>query len=201
MDTITPIWLGIVLFGCGTALTLLLLSSLWRPVSSLFRKVKSVGSVRNSNKQMVEIDALLDGQDYSKALIVLRQMALANAVYAETQQVFFSRSHQNILSRCLIVADELGITLGNLDTVERQLAVRSELLVLLGRTEEAYDRFLTRRERDRKDAPKWTKDQFLSKINDIKANMDANSKDLTHEWTVLFSTLEAQVLGRGRTIH
>ena len=99
---------------------------------------------------------------------------------------------QNILSRCLIIAEDSGGRTDNIASVEKLIIERAEIQFLLLKTKEVYRNISTRRGQAGKDLPQWGKADFERRFSDIKNELLRNARDLEKEFEQLFEAIRSQ---------
>lgn len=174
----------------GLALVAYLSALLLRP---LFRSVngkKYSNRLRRAGEKITVSDDLFAAKKYVEAIRALRKAPFFE-LFEQPELVDVVREHhQNILSRCVLIAEELHTHAENLPDVERLILERSELQSLFVRASETFSSLRNRRERAGKDIPLWSKTDFEKRIADIRKELEANREALSWAFDKLFDSIE-----------
>ena len=181
----------VALFLLGLALTLLIYLS-WLIASPLLggvRGKKSSGKVGKANKKLQKVDNLIANGKPNEALKLLRKAVMLDAGLTHKVLGELKEHHQNVLSRCLVIAEELGSRAENIAQAERALMERVELQSLLIKANESFKNLKNRREQAGKDLPSWSKSDFQTRIKDIEKELASNEKVANEAIEALFARL------------
>ncbi|HQH26162.1 MAG TPA: hypothetical protein PLP17_02100 [Oligoflexia bacterium] len=174
--------LGVVFLVYLSALILL-------PLAEFFRILRSSSHVRSIAGRLKHVDKLIAERKYLDALKALRKSVMAELIIAPAVVESLREHHQNVLSRCLVIAEELNSHPANIAEVERLLTERVELHVLLIRASESYQGLKNRRERSGKSFPLWSKTEFEKRSSQIRSEIKRNSTALEAALDHLFSSV------------
>lgn len=182
-------------------------TSLWliyffiRPIFQHFGVLKlpkqSGFKFRRNQRYIRKADDLMNEGKFFEAMKELRKSLILDVLKNE-DAIFKTREHhQNLLSRCLVIGEQLNCKLENLPKVEHLVTQRSELLLLLLKTETAYRNFLSKR----KDAPEWSKKDYQMKVLQVKQELSTNKTDLSRELDSLLKNLKISNKESNVTFH
>jgi len=185
--------IALLLTGCGTILLLFIIRSLLHPLlpNARFPSLKFLGTLRGGKlrkiaKKLTKVDAFIDQQKPSQAIALLRTSFFLSPA-AREDAIAQARDHnQAVLSRCIIVSNQLSVKLTNLPEVERMLLERAEIQSLMLKTRQAYRRISKKRAEAGRDIPSWGKEDFESKIGAIQQELQTNAKLLQAELERMF---------------
>ncbi len=162
---------------------------LFLPLRQLVKQVRTLSRIRSAAHRLVLVDSLLAQQKPLQALEALKKAVFTNSATSAAAIEALKEHHQNILSRCLVISEELGARPENLAEVESLLLEHSELQVLLIRVTESYRGMKFRRQKEGKAMPKWSKNEFEQRIAQIRNEIARNSQSLDEALDVLFASL------------
>lgn len=165
-----------------------------RPFIGLSKSASSGSNrkLKKAQKRVETIDELIRNQEYPLALKELEQ-AFMFAVSETTAQIRSSRDHnQAMLSRCLVVGDNIGARSEALPRVEKLLLERTELQALRLKTKEAFQAITSKREQRGKELPSWSKSEHQKKMKDIEVELKRNLKELEEALSSMFLAFEKQ---------
>ena len=175
----------------GFSITLYLLALLFRPVVRSAAGRQYSQRLRRAADKILQSDALFAGHQHLEALKALRK-APVYEIFDRSQFIDPVREHhQNILSRCVLIAEELQTRVDNLPEVERMVMERSELQSLYVRATESFASLKNRREKAGKEIPSWSKTDFDKRIKDIRKELEANRVALMAGFEKLFNSIES----------
>ncbi len=180
--------LGILLAIVGLAALLWLL---WLPLSQfrfLFGGSLSRLRITKAVRRLKLSDELLEAERYAEALRELQSAVLFDFHFNSRSIAEMKDHHQNILSRCLIVAEHLGGQLTNIAEVERLILERAELQLLYLRTDEAFQSVSRRRTTSGKELPAWSRADFSRRLDEVKQELGRNREQLRTEFLRLFQS-------------
>jgi hypothetical protein len=139
-----------------------------------------------------KIDKAISEKRYDQALALLEKGIRYEKPNNLQTIVNLREYHQNVLSRCLIVAEELGTKITNIAELEKTLIQRFELQELFIQAQDSMHRFKQRRLEKGKSAPDWSVGDYKSKIEKISKEIKENDKQFKNEFRVLFRSLNEQ---------
>lgn len=187
LPLVTALFLGIV--GLGTVMLLAYL--IGSPLAAVLKGRRETVKLKRAAERLEIVDGLIAERKFPAALKVLKQLIIFDHVEHPRTVEGIREHHQNVLTRCLIVSEELGNRAENLAEVERLFIQRSELQSLLIKAIESYRNLRERREQAGKDIPHWSKSDFEQRIKDIRSELEANLHSLGKAADRLFSSLES----------
>jgi len=167
---------------------------LWLLFHPLFRSLRDRFDARKFSRaaeRLAEADALISEKHYPQALHALRLAPLYELTNKPEFAGLIREHHQNILSRCVLIAEELQVRPGNLPDVERLIIERGELHTLYTRALDSYLSLQSRRTRAGKDVPQWSKSDFEQRILDIRQELEVNRNGLEKAFDKLFHSIES----------
>lgn len=183
--------LSIFVFTTGVVISLFLLRCMLVPVLPLFLELRTGFRTKRIASQIAAVDAAIDTKQWKQALALLKEsfhMSCANS----RQAVYHLREHhQNVLSRCLVVAEEIGSRLENIGDVERLLLQRSELQLLCLKASESFQKLKLQRRKQSKELPDWSKNDFERRVDQVKKEIAENEKELQKALQALFTAIDA----------
>lgn len=174
--------LGVSAFFCLACLLL-------GPVIQLVKSGRDSSRLHKALASLATIDALISNQQYPQALAMLRNSLLLDRVFNPAVLNKVREHHQNVLSRCLIIAEELGHRAENIAEVEGLLLARNELQELLVKVNASYRNLKSRRTSSGKKIPGWSKAEFETRLNEVKRELTLNDKMLGEALNRLFESL------------
>ncbi len=175
----------------GALVLVYLLWMLLGPTVRTLRGRKDSQRFRRSAEKIVEADAYIAEKRYPEALRCLRQALIFDIFETLKLAELVREHHQNLLSRCVLIAEELQTQTEDLAEVERLMMERSELQVLFVRAMESYSSLKNRRQRAGKEIPHWSKSDFELRIKEIRGELHKNREGLQVHLTKLFASIES----------
>ena len=174
---------------CGVGLLLYLLWTIFFPLSLLFRG--RPGSVRlaRASRCVKSTDQLIEAKHFDLAIRELRRSLLVDVTGTEKLLRELKDHHQNILSRCIVIAEQLGGHLDTLPDVEKLLIERTQLLSLLESTHHAFHNVTEKRTRAGKALPAWSKEEYKNRAAQVKSELRRNLRELEAAYEKLFSSI------------
>ncbi len=140
--------------------------------------------------QLSQADLKISQKKFSEAIKILKSAVFLD-LFVKTELVdIIKEHHQNILSRCLIIADELETKATNVADVERLFMERSELQSLYIKAFESYSSLKDRRQQSGKEIPQWSKVEFKNKLQEISRELNVNQKLLEKNLAKFFEELQ-----------
>jgi len=184
---VIPVLLGI--FGAFVLSYLVWL--LIGPTVRSLRGRKDSQRFRRAAERVVEADSCIAEKRFTDALRILKQAPLFD-LFEKLQLVELVREHhQNILSRCVLIAEELHTRPANLADVERLMMERSELQLLFVRAMDSYSSLKNRRQKAGKEMPLWSRSDFEQRIKEIRSELHKNKELLGAALSKLFASIES----------
>ena len=106
--------IALILFGLALAMLIGLSWLLMNPLLSSMRGRKGTSTHRKFVARLGRVDALISEQKPAEALKQLRKAIVRDSALNESAIRKLKEHHQNVLSRCLILAEETGSRAENL---------------------------------------------------------------------------------------
>jgi hypothetical protein len=157
------------------------------------KAVRSFGKLRKAAARVEKADALIADHKCQEALKQLRKAVVLDVLSTEERVQAIKEHHQNFLSRCLLLAEEMNSRAENIAEVERLFIERSELQMLLCRANESFTSLQNRREQAGKNVPSWSKTDFEQRIKDIRKELQRNETALSEALKKLYAALAQPV--------
>lgn len=181
---------------------------LWYFVGILYRQIFRGGSLNRGNyrlkralKRIQKADDLMAANEFTQAIAELRRAILLDMRGTPKVIGQIKEHHQNILSRCLIIAEELGSRAPNIAEIEKLFLERAELLNLELKTGIAYAKFRSRRQTAGKEIPDWSKGDFERRAKEVREELARNLRDLQDGLNELFTSIQTPASKDNITIH
>lgn len=190
MDLLSVIIASVLGIG-GVGLLGMLLWLIFSPLFTSLAGRKDTLRIQRSGERIAAADMHISDRKYPEAIKLLRGAPILE-IYENISLLEPVRDlHQNILSRCVQISEDLGSRAESLAEVEQLFNQRDELQSLYLRAKESFRNLKAKREREGKETPTWSKSDFDERVNDIKSELLANGKDLQKELEKLFGALES----------
>lgn len=172
-----------VLAGAGCFLLAVvlhpILNTLWISVAGRAQS----GRIRKAAQKMESIDALIQEKNYRQALTQLEQAVVFDTPGSVPSAIALKEHYQNILSRCMLIAEEQSGHISNIAIIEQLIFERGELVQLFAKAAESFQRLSNKRGGSGKSLPSWTTAEYQERIKTIQEQLSENHK-------LLFSSLE-----------
>ncbi len=192
--------LAVILGLVGLSLTVGLFYVLLSPVLGRLRVNRDLIRFKRALEQIESADQLIEEKRFQDAVNTLRSAVLYDLFRTRDMILSFREHYQNILSRCLVISEDSGGRAPNLGTVERLFGERAELLSLLQKARDAFERLIERRGNVGKPTPSWTKDDYQKRISEITEELKVNRIQLERELEQLFEAIKSPI-SSNVTIH
>jgi hypothetical protein len=190
MDAFTLIVAALLSLG-GIAFVSYLIWLLFNPLLRSMQGKQDRNRYTRAAEKIPRVDSLIEEGQLKEALRLLRQTPLYD-VFEKTELLELTKEHhQNVLSRCVVLAEEMDTHAANLAEVERLVLERTELQLLLLRARDSYASLKSRRERLGKDVPQWSKADFEQRLKEIQTALSNNRATLAAAFEKLFSSIES----------
>ena len=121
----------------------------------------------------------------------MRLSVIYDVVHDQSLISLIREHHQNVLSRCVLIAEALESRPEHLAEVEQYFLERSELLDLLLRAKDSYQSIRSRRAKEGKTVPTWSRTDYESRIKQIESELEANLNNLKRSLSDLFGALSS----------
>lgn len=181
--------ISLVLLAAGLALLFFLLVFLLSPITTWFRSNKTQSRLRRATERVKRAEKLVETANLSEALLELKRAMLLDIGQSRSVIESVKDHNQNVLSRLLVISEEMGARLEGAAEVEKLLVERGEIQLLQLKADLAFVRVKGRRESQGKDVPAWSKADFEKRIKDIKRELERNTRELDSALTKLFSSI------------
>lgn len=176
--------LGIV----GLGVLGVFLSLLFSPFTVLFRGGKGHVRLSKAARKLKKIDQLIELQRFDSAIRELRKSLFADISGSEKLIRDLRDFHQNILSRCMVIAEQVESQLESLPEMETLLLERMQLLSLFENTHQAYHNVSEKRSRAGKPLPAWSRTDYNNRISQVRGELARNLRDLAAAFDKLFTS-------------
>lgn len=188
--TIFDYAIALILFAAGTAVLGFFLYPFIRAVNEIFRGSAERRRLNRTTEKLNQIDAHLDAQDWRQALSALRG-SLVTEQFVSREAIRQVREHnQNVLSRAVVLAEELSTRAENLAEVERLVIENAEIQLLYLKSMESFTRLKAKRREASKGMPDWTKSDFEKRTKEILAELKHNQSAISRSFEALLRSLE-----------
>ncbi len=181
--------ISLVLLGLGLATLIGLTWAMMNPLLGTVRGKKGSSKIRKYSERLKRIDDLIESKKADEALKQLRKAVLLDATLNEAAIRKLKEHHQNVLSRCLVLEEEIGSRAENIAEVEHFLMQRIELQNLLIKATESFTNLKFRREKAGKDLPNWSKTDYEKRIKEIQGELKKNESEANEAIDRLFTAL------------
>ncbi|MFN8390419.1 MAG: hypothetical protein U0136_09035 [Bdellovibrionota bacterium] len=175
----------------GLALTLYFVWVLFDPIIRTFGGQQQLTRTKRMTDRIARVDSLIDEKQFKEALKLLRSAPIYDVFERPELLALIRDHHQNILSRCVVLAEELDTHPANLADVERLALERTELLSLFIRARESFKSLKSRRQKNGKDVPMWSRADFDQRLTDIQTELANNRIALKAAFDKLFDSIES----------
>ncbi len=194
MDAATSdIVIAAVLGAFAAVLTGDLILLLFGPLLSSAAGSRQSMKIKRAALRIRNADRLIDSRQYPQAVIELKRSVLLDTVFPPSLLIAVRDHNQNLLSRCVTIAEEMNARPATLPDVERLFQQRIELLSLQNKAAEAYDKLRNRRLSAGKEIPNWSQSDFSGRLKEIRKELEKNTADLERALRALFGEIVAPV--------
>ncbi len=153
------------------------------------KKPSRFGKQKKATGRLEKVDSLLSEQKCLEAIKHMRRAYVLDIPKTPEKIALLKDHHQNFLSRCLLIAEEMGSRAENIPEVERHFIERNELMILLMKARESFQNLKSRREQAGKNIPSWSQSDFEARIKEIEKELERNEEELEDSLNVLFDAL------------
>ena len=182
--------ISLVLFLTALSLLAYLVYSATKPILSLFRTFKETSKIKVASQRLASVEKLLNDDEVTKALDILRKTFLFDRFQTQPALLALTTHHQETLSKCINAAEQLGGRLENLADVEKILLQRSEMLSIYNKAIYSFESLKLKRTNEGKKVPSWSKEEYKTRVAQIKQELSRNEKSLEEEINKLFMFLK-----------
>lgn len=197
ISIIVPLALLITAIICLAYLSIIL----FLPMIRMFKEKSESNKINTLVTKINIVDELLAQKKPLLALKILKNTAYLETIYKAELLDLVREHHQNILSRSLIIAEELNTRADNLATVEYLFQEQVELQKLFLKAYESYNSLNNRRGSSGKAIPQWTKDDFEKRLLEIQEELNKCKSSLRKNLEELFKSLELNPSDNNITYH
>jgi len=163
---------------------------LFLPLKYGLRNCLFSNKLKRANFCIQQAEYFFNLQKYKSAAGQIRKSILLDVVVNNKQIFLLKELYQNILSR-LVIFNETSISSRvEIGSMEKLLFERVELLMLLSKATNAFDRLHTRRKQDEKIIPIWTKKDFEQRNKQIIDELKRNERELAGQLNLLFNNFQ-----------
>lgn len=174
----------------GLFVCLLLAKWIFAPLVEIWRGRQRGNQAKVQQSKMALVDEFIAKDEYPKALALLKTLPTLKLVSTPEAIEQFKEHHQNILTRALLLAEELNARLAPLPEVERLILERVDLLQLYVKAKEAFDSLKVKRQRAGKSLPSWSKDEFEQRLSQVKKELQQNEQLLSKSLGEMFDAIK-----------
>lgn len=191
MDKQTTYIFGLVLLSGGATLLFFLVAPALRAIWTIARDGAERKKLLRGEETLKRVDQLLEQQDLRSAVRLLRTSVVLETL-SDRDSIRGARDHnQSVLSRFVDIAAEQGIHFDNLAELEQLFIEQSELQILLSKANDTFQKLQTKREKERKVLPEWTKSDFERRSQEIAKEIKVNRASLEQALDALVYALES----------
>lgn len=199
-STVFDYTIALFLFSTGVALLALLVFPIVITVHALVRGGSERRRLSRASERLTQIDSSLEARNWRGALDNLRS-AFVYDLFTTRESIRQIREHnQNVLSRAVVLGEELSTRAENLPEVERLLIENAEIQLLYLKANESFRRLKAKRREASKDLPEWTKSDYEKRSKEILSELRQNQSQIEKAIAGLFASLE-QPRGEEVTYH
>lgn len=184
--------LSLCLLAIGLCILYFLGSILYQQIRTTLSISNSTGKINRLSSQVKKVDAFIAIGEFARALSVLENAFVVEPSSSKQLLVAIREHHQNILSRCLIIAEEQHKRVENIAEIERLLSSHIEIQYALLKANESLQGFTKRHCCSGKQAPSWSTKEFEQKIDTLNKGFLDNKLNLKSALKSLFAKLKSQ---------
>ena len=198
--TVLDYTISLFLLSAGTALLALIVFPVLLAVRALLRGSSEQRRLSKASARLSAIDSSLEERNWRSALDHLRD-AFVYDLFSSRESIRQIREHnQNVLSRAVVLGEELATRAENLAEVERLLIENAEIQLLYLKANESFRRLKAKRLEASKELPDWTKSDYNKRTKEIFAELRENQTQIKKAIAGLLKSLE-QPRGEEVTYH
>lgn len=160
------------------------------PCFGWLRGSKDLRRLRRAAERVKRFDSLVNDEKFRPALSELRAAVIYDAPSLSEIISSYREHYQNLLSRMLLVAEELNKRPEGLPDVERLLFERVDLMTLQIKVNDTFRKLRAKRTNEGKDLPSWSKEDFEKRLAEVKQELSRNQAHLEDHLKLLFAHLE-----------
>lgn len=187
--------LVLILFIVGVGILGILGYFVFKPVKELLLRSRSQNELSRKIIFVHQIDALLEGGNPVEAITILPSVLYLEIPRSAESISDIREINQLFLSRALAISEKTGARIPNIEILESLVIERTELIQLLFKAKYSFETILGKREDNGKSLPKWTKDEFQRKNNEIDTALKTNFSALKDELANLVTALKQGSVG------
>lgn len=190
---VTDIAIAMVLGAVSAALCGYLLVLLFGPLLATAVGSRQTLRLKRATTRLANADKFIDSRQYQQAVAELKKSVLLDPSFPAELLPAVRDHNQNLLSRCVTIAEEMNARPATLPVVERLFQQRIELLGLQTKAADAYGKLRSRRINAGKEIPNWSQTDFSSRLKEIGQELEKNTADLDASLRRLFAEIVAPV--------
>ena len=182
----------IILLVLGAGFFGFLFTPLAQEISKLYKRRLSVNSswkIKKQNSTINKIDNLISRKELEQALREIRKNLSISSLQSLKEVAATREYHQNILTRIIIIAEELDSRPSNIAKLESLFIHWADLNQDLIKAKEAHENLTSRRVSAGKIIPTWGKNIFSNNYRGIEASIRSNHRELEQEINKLINSL------------
>lgn len=183
--SLTSFVIALLLLGIGLFLICYFASVLFTPLLAHFGKSGKVFAFKKAARHLKKADAFIASKAYKKALKELKK-ALVLKISSQKLIAPLKEHQQNILSRCLVIAEDHNARVSHIAEVEKLFLARAELQLLYLNAKASYSRINNKRQEQGRSLPNWSVADFKKRKRDIEVELVKNEKELALTLDALF---------------
>lgn len=182
---------AIVLAALGIATAYFLLKPIIPAIWKLVRGGSHNLRFKKSAERLKRIDDFLERERWQEALAELKGSFITEQ-FSTREAIRAARDHnQNVLSRCLLLAEGVGSRAENIGEVERLLMENTELQLLHLKSGESFHKLRFKRAQESKELPAWTKTDFDRRNKELLQELKRNRSETERAASALFAALDS----------
>ena len=189
--SVSDLIIASILGAFGAAFAIYLTVLLAGPLIASAFGSRQILRLKRAAARLKNADKLIDSHNYAQAVAELKRGVLMDSSFPSSLLGSVRDHHQNLLSRCVTIAEEMNSRPATLPDVERLFLERIELQSLQNKAAAAYDKLKTRRQSAGKELPNWSQSDFSGRLQEIAKELEKNTADLDKSLRELFVEIVA----------
>lgn len=186
-------YLAIILISIlGAAMLGFLIQPLGKELSALCVKGKGLGNLWRIKKRVsttTRVDSFISNKNFHQALKEIRSNLVFRDIRSLKEIAIMKEHHQNMLSRIVIIAEELDTHPASIGRLEHLFITWAELNQRRIKTKESFTNISSRRSSSGKTIPLWSKASFSLANKEIESALKENRQELEQEISKLINEL------------
>lgn len=184
--SIVDIVIGLALLTAGVTLVIVVSLPLLASILLFFRSRRERARTQQAKDALAQIDENIDAGKFEDAAKSLTQAFVFRVRESRETSVAVREHNENVLSRCVVIAEGRGQHIENLARIEQLIIERSELELALIRSRSSYEKLASKRS---KPLPTWTRTDFEKRSSEISAALNKNAVEFQQAVTELAAKL------------